>query len=185
MPLQLKVVDTLDDKKLVVKTKKVKNVKVAIRKTLDGNLIIQDHQSINIVIMPEKGKIVAMPKGEFNQDCYTDQDQLFQHLTLAGVIKPDTVMGGNIFGSLEAQFPTEKKGEEEPIEVVILNVTNFLNKDKQEYSVRKQFIDQLEQELLRPDEEDSTELGEIPHEKSKGSIPKYGFPTRGIYRYNY
>jgi hypothetical protein len=185
MPLQLKIVDDISNKKLVLKDKNIKKIKVAIRKTLDGNLIIQDHQSINIVIMPEKGKIVAMPKGEFNQDCYTDQDQLFQHLSLAGVIKPDSIMGGNIFGSLQADYPTEKKGEEEPIEVVILNVTNFLNKDKQEYSVRKQFIDQLEKELLSPDEESSTELGEIPHEKSKGSIPKYGFPTRGIYRYNY
>lgn len=79
----------------------------------------------------------------------------------------------------------KKKGEEEPLEVVILNISNFLSKDKQEYSVRKKFIDDLEQALLQPDEESSTELGEIPQEKFKGSIPKYGFPTRGIYRYNY
>ena len=62
---------------------------------------------------------------------------------------------------------------------------NFINKDKQEFSIRKKFIDDLERELLAPDEESSTELGEIPQEKFKGSIPKYGFPTRGIYRYNY
>ena len=43
----------------------------------------------------------------------------------------------------------------------------------------------LEDSLLNPDAKDSTELGEVPQETFKGSIPKYGFPTRGIYRYNY
>jgi hypothetical protein len=186
MPLSLKVQGpSADELTLKIKEKSVKKVKLAIRKTLDGDLIIQDHHNINIIISPEKGKIVTFPKGEFNNDCYSDQDQLFQYLTQAGVINADSIIGGNIYGSLEAKYPTEKKGEEEPIEVVILNVTNFLNKDKEEYSIRKKFIDDLERELLTPDEEVSTELGEVPQEKFKGSVPKYGFPTRGIYRYNY
>lgn len=186
MPLTLKVQDPpIDQITLKVKPRNVKRVKIAIRKTLDGNLIVQDHHNMNIVISPEKGKIIAFPKGEFNDDCYADQDQLFQYLIQSGVVSADSVIGGNIYGSLEAAFEKEKKGEEEPLEVVILNVSNFLNKDKEEYQVRKKFIDDLERELLAPDEEQSTELGEVPHEKFKGSIPKYGFPTRGIYRYNY
>jgi len=186
MPLALAVQPTpADDLKLVVKEKNVKKVSLAIRKTLDGNLIVQDHHTINIIVLPEKGKILAFPKGEFTQDCYTDQDQLFQYLISSGVVTPDSVIGGNIYGSLEGTFNIEKTGEEEPLEVVILNISNFLNKDKQEYSVRKKFIDDLEKDLLQPEEEESTELGEIPQEKFKGSIPKYGFPTRGIYRYNY
>lgn len=170
---------------LKIEPKKTKSVSLAIRKALDGSLIVQDHHNMNIVIMPDKGKIVSFPKGEFNQDCYADQDQLFTFLTQAGVVAPDSIIGGNIYGSLEATFSTEKKFEEEPLDVVILNITNFLSKDKQEYKIRKKFIDDLEQELLTPDEEQSTELGQVPQEKSKGSIPKYGFPTRGIYRYNY
>jgi hypothetical protein len=186
MPLTLKVQGpTPEDFTLNIKEKNTKKVKIAIRKTLDGNLIIQDHHNMNIIIMPEKGKIISFPKGEFNQDCYTDQDQLFSYLTQSGVISPETIVGGNIYGSLEATYKTEKLGDEEPLQVVILNVSNFLGKDKQEYSVRKKFIDDLERELLDPDEENSTELGEVPQEKFKGSIPKYGFPTRGIYRYNY
>lgn len=185
MPLQLVVKDNPEAFKFKVKDTPKKKVQIAIRKTLDGNLIIQDHQSMNIIIMPSKGKILAMPKSEFNQDCYTDQDQMFQYLTTAGVVAPDSIIGGNIYGSLQATFPTEKLGDEDPLEVVILNITNFLNKDKSEYAVRKKFIDDLERELLDPDAEDSTELGEIPQEKFKGSIPLYGFPSRGIYRYNY
>jgi len=185
MPFTITLKDKPEDLRFTVKSVPKKKVTIALRKTLDGNLIIQDHQSMNIIIMPNKGKILALPKGEFNQDTYTDQDQMFQYLTNAGVISPESVMGGSIYGSLEAKFPTEKLGDEEPLEVVILNISNFLSKDKAEYSVRKKFIDDLERELLDPDEEDSTELGEIEQEKFKGSIPKFGFPSRGLYRYNY
>lgn len=186
MPIALKIKGPdVADLTLKIKEKSVKKVTLAIRKTLDGNILIQDHHNMNIVIMPDKGKILSFPKGEFSQDCYADQDQLFHFLVQNGVIAPDTVIGSNIYGSLEAKFNTQKTGDEEPLEVVILNISNFLTKDKEEYSIRKKFIDDLEKELLHPDYENSTELGEIPQEKFKGSIPKYGFPTRGIYRYNY
>ena len=185
MPIQLKVVDNIDDLQLVVKKKETKKITLQIGKTLDGNILIKDHQSMNVIIMPDKGKILAIPKGEFSDEVYTDQDQLFQHLLTQGVVTPDSIVGGSIYGSLEAKYALEKKGEEEPLDVVLFNIDNFISKDKAEYSLRKQYIDQLEQELLAPDEESSTEMGEIPQEKFKGSIPKYGFPTRGIYRYNY
>lgn len=185
MAIQLKVVDNIDDMKLVIKQKEVKKIKLQIGKTLDGNVLIKDHQTINVIIMPDKGKILAIPKGEFSDEVYTDQDQLFQHLLVSGVITPDSVTGGSIYGSLEAKYNMEKKGEEEPLDVVLFNIDKFISKDKSEYNLRKQYIDQLEKELLAPDEQSSTDLGEIPQEKFKGSIPKYGFPTRGIYRYNY
>ena len=185
MPIELKLIDNFGDSKLVVKEKTFKKIKLSIGKTLEGNMIITDHQNMNVIVMPEKGKILAIPKGEFSNDVYTDQDQMFQHLLINGVILPDSIIGGNIYGSMEAKFPIEKKGEEEPIDVVLLNLYNFISRDKKEFSIRKRFIDDLEKELLNPDEENSTDLGEIPQEKFKGSIPKYGFPTRGIYRYNY
>jgi len=186
MPLELSIEDKpLDHVKLVLKDKNTKKINIAIRKTLDNHILIQDHHNMNIVIMPDKGKVLAFPKAEYTEDCYTDQDQLFKFLLQAGVIKPDSINGSTIYGSLEAMYNIEKTGEEEPLEVVILNVHNFLTKDKEEYSVRKKFIDDLENQLLHPEDEHSTEFGEISHEKFKGSIPKYGFPTRGIYRYNY
>jgi hypothetical protein len=186
MSTQLVVHDIpITDKRLVIKSKNTKKVSLAIRKTLDGNVLIQDHHSMNIVVLPDKGKIITFPKEEYNQDCYADQDDLFKFLVLSGVVKPDSVNGGSIFGSLEALFPLEKIGEEEPFEVVILNIHNFMNKAKQAHQIQKKFIDDLEKQLLHPEEEDSTEFGEIPQEKFKGSIPKWGFPSKGVYRYNY
>lgn len=184
MPLQLKI-KTNDDVVLKIKEKDSKTIKLKIGKTLDGNLIVQDHHLLDVIVMPEKGKILAIPKSEYNSEVYDDQDQLFQHLLGAGIITPDSITGGNIYGSLQAKYELSKKNEEEPLDVVLFGIFNFLNKERQVYSVRKQYIDDLERELLAPDEESSTELGEIPQERFKGSIPKYGFPTRGIYRYNY
>lgn len=186
MANQLTIQDKpVEDINLVLKDKNSKKISLAIRKTLDGNLLIQEHSSINIVIMPDKGKILTFPKEEYNDECYADQDDLYKYLTTSGVIKSDSINGSNIYGSLEASFPTEKIGEEEPLEVVMLNLHNFLEKYKIKHSIRKKYVDDLEQQLLEPDEEESTEFGEIPHDKFKGSIPKWGFPTRGVYRYNY
>lgn len=170
---------------LVLKNKNSKKISLAIRKTLDGNLLIPQHHSIHIVIMPDKGKIITFPKEEYNDECYADQDDLFKFLTSSGVIKSDSVNGGNIYGSLEAMFPTEKIGDEEPIEVIMLNLHNFLEKYKIKHSINKKYVDDLENQLLDPSEEETTELGEVPEEEFKGSIPKWGFPTRGVYRYNY
>lgn len=185
MPIQVKLSDSIKDIKIVAKEKTFKKINLEIGKTLDGNVIITGHQNMHVIIMPEKGKIIALPKGEFSNDVYTDQDQMFNYLLINGVILPDSIIGGSIYGSLEAKFPTEKKGEEEPLDVVLYNLSAFINRDKKEFRVRKQYIDDLERELLNPPDEATTDLGEIPQEKFKGSIPKYGFPTRGIYRYNY
>lgn len=175
----------LENPRLVIKDKHVKKVSLSLRRTLDGNLLIQDHHSMNIVIMPDKGKVLTFPKGEYNQDCYSDQDDFFKHLTLNGVVKVDSVNGSNLYGSLEGVYDIDKKGDEEPVEVVILNISNFLNRAKEDHSVQKKFIDDLEKQLLDPEDEESTEFGEIPHHKFKGSIPMHGFPSRASYRYNY
>lgn len=186
MPIQLDFKDEpVGDIKLVLKDKNTKKISVAIRKTLDGNLLLQDHHSMNVVIMPEKGKILTFPKEEYNDLCYADQDDLFKFLTTAGVVQPNTINGSNIYGSLEAAYQKEKIGDEEPLEVVILNIHNFLNKHKIDHQINKKYIEDLENQMLNPGDEESTELGEIPQEKFKGSIPKWGFPTRGVYRYNY
>ena len=186
MPLELSLADKpLDNIKLVLKDKNTKKINIAIRKTLDNHLLLQDHHSMNIVIMPDKGKILSFPKSEYTDECYANQDELFKFLAHAGVIKQDSINGGNIYGSIEAMYNMDKVGDEEPLEVVILNIHNFLNKSKEDHKIRKDYMQDLENQILHPEDEDSTDFGEIPHEKFKGSVPVYGFPSRGVYRYNY
>ena len=33
-----------------------------VRKSLDGNIMIFDHEEIDVVVMPSKSKVVAFPK---------------------------------------------------------------------------------------------------------------------------
>ena len=44
--------------------RKLKKIKLSIGKTLDGNILITDHQNMNVIVMPDKGIILAIPKGE-------------------------------------------------------------------------------------------------------------------------
>jgi hypothetical protein len=180
-----KIVDDFSDVKLTLKEPEGKKIKLKISKTLDGNMLVKDHRSVDIIVMPDKGKIVMVPRGEYSDDVYAEQDKMASYLLQNGILTPDSVIGSNIYGALEGKFSIEKKNDEEPIEAVLYCISKFLEAANQEHSTRQKYIDDLERELLHPDEESSTELGEIPQEKTKGSIPKWGFPTRGIYRYNY
>lgn len=158
---------------------------IQIAKTLAGHYIMREHPEIDVVIMPDKQKILALPKAAQNDYVYNTQEELFTTLIKNGVIQPDTVKGGNVFGSLQAIYPQTAPGGEDPLQVVIYNLANYIEQQRPLVAFQKAYEDELEKALLEPDTEESTELGEVPQETFKGSIPKYGFPSRGIYRYNY
>ena len=73
-----------------------------IRKTMDGNLIISDHNDVDVVIMPQKKKIVAFPK-KFRTTWYmTHRTDSLDISGRRGIIDPDSIRGGNSYGSMEA-----------------------------------------------------------------------------------
>ena len=51
------------------------------RKSLDGNILIFDHDIMDIVIMPEKKKIITFPKNTMGDHVYNAQDRLFDFLS--------------------------------------------------------------------------------------------------------
>jgi hypothetical protein len=159
---------------------------VNIRKTLSGDLMLREHPEIDIVVMPEKGKVLVLPKDEQTDHIYKLQEKLFKYMIQKGVILPESVFSGNVYGSLQGNYAKDTQLEGiDPLQVVVYNLANFIEDERPAFAYEQAYEDAMEKELLRPDTEDSTELGEVPQEPFKGSIPKYGFPTRGIYRYNY
>ena len=158
---------------------------VQIARTLSGDYILKEHPNIDIIVLPQKNKVLVLPKEEQTDHIYHIQDKLMTYLTKRGVILPESIIAGNVYGSLEGSYVAQPPGGENPVQVVTLNIANFIEDERPIYKSEKEFEDKMEKELLRPNVEDSTELGEIPQQPFKGSIPKYGFPTRGIYRYNY
>jgi hypothetical protein len=152
--------------------------KLNIRKTLDGNYYIYDHHYIDIILMPEKMKILAIPYSESNKIAFSDlvyhtQDKFFDHLGRKGIIAPETVKGGNIFGSMEASILKPKDTVIPLDELVLLNIASWIESQRPALEFDKKYEEEFDDRLTEPTDEESTELGEVPQESEKGSIPKY------------
>lgn len=172
--------------RITIKDKKTGLQKeVKISKTLSGDLLMREHPDIDVIVMPEKFKVLVLPKNEQSDHVYNIQEKLFDYMIKKGVVTPDSVSSGNIYGSLQGAYPQSSPGGEDVTQVVIYNLATFIEDEMPIIDQEKEFEDRMEKSLLQPAPEESTELGEVPQEPFKGSIPKYGFPTRGIYRYNY
>lgn len=172
--------------KVVIKSKMGEDKEVNIRKTLSGDLMLREHPEIDIIVIPEKNKVLVLPKDEQTDHIYKLQEKLFKYMVQKGVILPESVFSGNVYGSLQGNYPKETNLDGiDPLQVVVYTLANFIEEERPAFEYEQAYEDAMEKELLKPDVEDSTELGEVPQEPFKGSVPKYGFPTRGIYRYNY
>ena len=143
-------------------------MELQVRTTLDGNVAIYDHHDMDIVVMPETKKILALPKDEHNDEVYAAQDRLFHFLRTKGVVSEDSVHGGNVYGSMQAKFPDAADGRN-AVEVVVFSIGKFLQEEKPYYMHDTALESELQARLLEPDEQDSTELGEVPHEADKGA----------------
>tara|TARA_Y100000034_G_C6712381_1_gene314749 strand:- start:34 stop:585 length:552 start_codon:yes stop_codon:yes gene_type:complete len=144
-------------------------IELDARKTLDGNIMIFDHQDIDIVVMPAKNKIVALPKDLMNKYVYETQDRLFYFLRKKGIIRPESVHGGNIYGSMEAKIAESINEDINHIQAAVFSIGKFIFEEKP-YFVFDEYHDEEVEDLVDPADEDSTELGEVPHEKRKGSM---------------
>ena len=76
-------------------------IRLDARKTMDGNIIIQDHPYMDIILSPKNKKIMALSKVLMDDRSYYTQNRFFDYLYKRGVIDPASVQGSNIFASLE------------------------------------------------------------------------------------
>ena len=144
------------------------SLELEVRTTLDGNVAIYDHADLDIVVMPETKKVLALPKGEHNDEVYAAQDRLFHFLRGKGVVTEDSVHGGNVYGSMQAKFPESSDGRN-PVEVVVFSIGKFIQEEKPYYSHDAALESDLQDRTLEPSAEESTELGEVPQAADKGA----------------
>ena len=157
-----------------------------VKKSLGGHLMIFNHRDMNVVVKSQERKIVAYSKGSFNDIVYNAQNRFFNHLVEHGVVEPETIRGSSVFGALLGEYP-ENKDVGNLSDIILYNIATFmLDEIKYMESVQKAEIER-EEDLLRPSDADSTELGEVPQETTKGSMqpyyPGYSYGLAGIYRY--
>lgn len=158
-------------------------IKLKARRTLDGNIMVLDHEDIDVVFLPEKNKCVTFPKEAMSDKVYAAQDRMFQFFVRRGIVDRSTVRGGNVFGSLEADILESTTPGIDQTQAFLYTLHEYLNQEKPYFRSSSDYDDARLDALLRPSDEDSTELGDVPQSDRKGSMHKqigpYGF------QYNY
>lgn len=154
-------------------------IKLKARRTLDGNVMIFDHEDIDIILSLQASKCVAFPKGRMSDKAYEAQDRLFGYLSKRGVVDGTSVRGGNVHGSFEARILESTIPGVDNIQACLYILNEYLNQEKPFFRTSNEFDSDRLDHLLRPDDKDSTELGDVPQDAQKGSlhpgIRPYGF----------
>ena len=168
---------------VTVDIKKLPTIELDAKRSLDGNIMIFDHEDIDIILMVEQRKCLTFPKEENNDKVYYSQDKMFRFLIKKGVLDPASVRAGNIYGSLEGAILESKIPGVDSIQATMYSLHEFINLEKPYFKQTSEYdLDRIEK-LIRPSDEDSTDLGDVPQAASKGSLDSrvrpYGF------RYNY
>ena len=143
-----------------------------IRKALNGDLLVFDHKDIDIVLMIEKKKLVAFPKDIMSEVVYGAEARLMEWMRHNGIIEYDSIQGGNVYGSLEGKI--HESTERDSIKSTVYQLSEWIQSEAPSSKMIKGHDDMMQDELLEPDEDMSTELGEVPHEEEKGSIRRHG-----------
>jgi len=140
-----------------------------IRKGLNGNIMIFDHEDIDIIITGAN-KILTLPKDIMNERVYSAQNKMFKFLVRKGVIFPESIRAGNVYGSMEAKIMDASEDlSMNPVDFAILAVARWIEEERPFFMYHQASEIQDIKRLTEPDEEESTELGEVPHAATKGS----------------
>lgn len=142
------------------------------RKSIDGNIMIMDHKEIDIVVIPSKKQVITFPKKSFQDSVYSVQDRLFNFLSTKGVITRESVKAGNVFGSIQGEYPEPLQGLN-ATQLVVFSIGKFMEEERPHMEFEEYMKDENEERLTEPGDEDSTELGEVPQKARQGSLPKY------------
>lgn len=155
-----------------------------VREALNGDFLIFDHNDIDIVILKQERKIVAFAKDLMTETVYGAGARLFEYLRKKGVVRYDSIQGGNIYGSLEAQIIESK--EHDIYEASAINIAGWLGTEMSSMDDARNYEDILDDYYANPNDNETTELGEVPHEEEKGSMAQRGMFAPYIYgRYTY
>jgi hypothetical protein len=145
-------------------------VNLKARRTLDGNIIVSDHPDIDVVIMPEKMRVICFSRDNFDDHIYQTQDRFMKYLFKKGVLVFDSISGGNVYGSLEGKLI--KPAQDIPMDnLMLMLVSKWIDEEKPSFIYQKAIDDIYADRMTEPDDSESTELGSVKAAKEKGSVP--------------
>ena len=186
MAINIKIGEKEPPIKIIVKKNKVEEtIQLKARKSLNGDILIYDHNDIDIVLLLEKKKVLTFAKEYYGDHVYEAQNRLFRFLLKRGIIEYNSVQGGNMFSSMEARIQESTMYNE--VQHTLLAVSRFLEKERPLMEFERAFDRQEEDRLNEPPPGEYTEFdpGKYHHER-KGSINTgqmpYGMSTATVYR---
>jgi hypothetical protein len=152
----------------------VTSVDLKIRRSMSGDYYISDHTDIDIIILKDKKKILAIAKDLMSELVYGAQDRLFDFLVRKGLVSPESVQGGSVYGSMEGQLYDSE--ELNPINMAIINISKYIDEERPYFEFVEKYDEMETERFADPEEEESTELGEVPHGEQKGVLrPGYNY----------
>ena len=155
-----------------------------VREALNGDFLIFDHNDIDIVVLKGQKKVVAFAKDLMTETVYGAEARLFEYLRKKGIVQYDSIQGGNVYGSLEGKIIESK--EHDIYEATVVNIAEWLTSEKPMMDDARDYEDVLNNYYADPNDNETTELGEVPHEEEKGSMAQRGMFAPYIYgRYTY
>jgi len=152
-----------------IKKRPQAKAKIKARKTLGGDIVLYDHEDLDVIVQPTKNKVVVFPKEQADETIHASQLRLLDFLSKKGIIEKESIQGGHIFNSYEANIQ-EPNEDIDPVQVAVYAIHKFIMKEKPYSIFKKEQEDREEKRLTEPSEEDSTELGEVPGDRAKGSM---------------
>jgi hypothetical protein len=152
----------------------ITSVELQIRRSMNGDYYISDHSDIDIIILKDKQKVLVIAKDLMSELVYGAQDRLFKFLVRKGLVAPDSIQGGSVYGSMEGQLLTSE--EFDPIKMSIINLSKWIDEERPYFEFVEKYDEMESDRFTDPEEEESTELGEVPHGETKGVLrPGYNY----------
>jgi len=194
MPIKVKIIPTEEEESSgAIKIKIVADppeepepvtVEMNARRALNGDIMIFDHDLIDIVVSPSKSSIVTFPKRLVEREAYPTQDRFYAFLTKKGVIKMDSIQGGSIYSSLEAKIHESSLEGINSIQTALFITSLFMEDERPDIMARKHMKKDMTIHIHDPGEDQSTELGYVPHSDRKGSFDSRVRPYGYQYMYS-
>jgi len=181
MPITIKIGDATQEQPKPIQA----SISLQIKKTLDGNLLINDHQYLDIVINPAEGKVITMPKPNVERDVYDYQKDLMYDLFKGGVTQAAATRGGPVFGMVETSYPTE--GDVDTLQAVLYRISEYLKGVVDSEKTAEEYDENIEDRFTDPNAKDSTAYGEVlpyqdtPEGRASSADPTYTFAGYGYY----
>ena len=162
----------------------LKTVSFEGRQSINGDLLVYDHDLVDIVVSREKSKITVFPKTETSEEVYNTQDRLLSKMAKAGVVDRTSIRSGSVFSSLEGTLHESSINGVSSFQMALSELFDFIQEETPEIKSRKVYKTQLQDFFLDPSEEESTELGEVPHDEKKGALDHQVRPYGYQYMYS-